>query len=109
MISFWYGVNRMRSLPAASARSATLRQDGAGHPARDRGDADGVESVLELLHADVVDGARHRLGRGAVDELALQVLVLENLTEFLDAPVLDQELQPGLGPQPAVAVVAEHR
>ena len=37
-----------------------------------------------------------RLGRGAVDQLALQVLVLENLAELLDAPVLDQELQPRL-------------
>ena len=42
-----------------------LGQDGAGHPARDGGDADGVEPVLQLLHADVVDRARHRLGRRA--------------------------------------------
>ena len=47
-------------------------------------------------------------GAGPSMQGPLQVLGLENLTEFLDAPVLDQELQPRLGPQPAVAVVAEH-
>ena len=86
-----------------------LGQDRAGHAARDRRDADGVLSVLELLHADVVDRVLDRLGRGSVDQLAAQVLVLEDLAELLDAPVLDQELQPRLRPQPPVAVVAEHR
>jgi hypothetical protein len=49
-------------------------------------------------------------GRGVrVDELAAEVLVLEHLAELLDAPVGDQELQPGARAQPAVAVVAEDR
>ena len=39
----------------------------------------------------------------------MQVLVLQHLAELLRAPVGDQELQAGLGPQPAVAVVAEDR
>ena len=49
------------------------------------------------------------LGRRAVDQRALQVLVLQHLAELLDAPVGDQELQPGPVAQPAVAVVAEDR
>ncbi len=56
----------------------------------------------------MIDRVFHRLGRGSVDQRPLEVLGLEHLTEFFDAPVLDQELQPCLGAQPTVAVVAEH-
>ncbi len=60
------------------------------------------------MHADVVAPAAARLRRGgAVDQLVLEVLVLQHLTELLGAPVGDQELQPGAVAQPAVAVVAE--
>jgi hypothetical protein len=38
----------------------------------------------------------------------VQVLVLEDLAELLHAPVRDEELDPGPGPQPPVAVVTEH-
>ena len=86
-----------------------LDQDGAGDPADGRRDADVELAVLLLVDADVVavpDGG----GRGlAVDERAVEVLVLEHLAELLDAPVGDQELQPGPRAQPAVAVVAEDR
>src|SRR5882757_1522248 len=97
----------MRSEPAASARSATL-EDGARHAARYRGHADGVESVLQPLYPDVIDGPGDRLRRGTVDQGALQVLLFENFPEFLYSPVLDQQFEPRLGPQSAVAVVAEH-
>ena len=60
-----------------------LGQDGARHAAGDRGDAHGVQPVLQLLHADVVDVVRHLLGRGAVDQRALEVLGLEDLAELL--------------------------
>ena len=82
MTSFWYGVNRIRSEPAASARSATFDRMVPGHPARDRRDADGVEPVLELLHADVVDRVLDRLGRGAVDQRALEVFVSRTSRNF---------------------------
>ena len=85
------------------------RQDGAGHPPGDRGNPDGVEPVLEPLHADVIDRMLDRLGGRAVDQRTLEVLGFENFAELFDAPVLDQELQPCLGPQPPVAVVAEYR
>ena len=39
----------------------------------------------------------------------MQVLGLQHLAELLDAPVGDQELQPGPVAQPPVAVVAEDR
>ena len=96
-ISFWYGVKPDPVRARRLGEVGDLGQDRAGHPARDRRDADGVQSVLQLLHADVVDRVLDRLRRGAVDQLAAQVLVLEHLAEFLDAPVLDQELQPRLG------------
>ena len=48
-------------------------------------------------------------GAGPVDERALEVLGLEDLAELLDTPVLDEELEPGLRAQTAVAVVTEDR
>ena len=45
----------------------------------------------------------------AVGELVAEVLGLEHLAELLGAPLGEEELQPGLGAQPAVAVVAEDR
>ena len=82
-------------------------QDGARHPAGDRGDANGVEPVAQSLYPDVVDGANHRFGCRAVDQRPLQVFRFQNLPEFLDTPVLDEELQSRLGPKPAIAIVAE--
>ena len=57
----------------------------------------------------MIDRALGLLGRGAVDERALEVLGLEDLAELLDTPVLDEELEPGLRAQTAVAVVTEDR
>ena len=85
------------------------RQDRAGDASGDRGDTHGVAAVLQPLHPDVVDRVSRRLEGRTVDQRALEVLGLDNLPEFLDAPVLDQELQPRLGPQAPVAVVAERR
>ncbi len=49
-------------------------------------------------------------GRGRpVRERVAQVFLLQHLPELLRAPVGDEELQPGPVPQPAVAVVTEHR
>jgi hypothetical protein len=76
-------------------------------PADDRGGPDVEPAVLLRVHADVVGASEGGLGRGAVDQLPPEVLVLEHLAELRDAPVGDEELQPGLGPQPAVAVVTE--
>src|SRR5690606_15984336 len=82
-------------------------QDRAGDAADRGGDAD-VEAAVDLaVDADVV-GRRVRHRRGVqVDQAPPEVLVLEHLAELLDAPVLDEELQSGAGPQPPVAVVAE--
>ena len=74
-----------------------LRQDGPRHPPGDRRDSHGVQPVLQALNPDVVDRVQHRVRGGSVDQRPLQVLGLEHLPEFLDTPVLDQELQPGLG------------
>jgi hypothetical protein len=87
-----------------------LREDRAVHAAHARGETDVEAAVLLAVDAHVVAPALDGLGRGrAVDELALEVVVLEDLAELLDAPVGDQELQAGAGAQPAVAVVAEDR
>ena len=93
--------------PRRLGQVGDLAQDGARDASGDGRDPDGVEAVTQLLHPDVVDGAGHRVRSGAVDQRALQVLLFENLPELLDAPVLDQELQPRLGAQAAVTVVAE--
>ena len=84
-------------------------QRAAGDPPDERGDADVELAVLLLVDPDVVPVVLGRLGGGVVDEGAVQVLGLEHLAELLDAPVGDQELQPGARAQPAVAVVAEDR
>ena len=82
----------------------------AVHAADARGEADVEAAVLLAVHADVVAPALDGLGRGrAVDQLALQVVVLQDLAELLRAPVGEQELQAGAGAQPPVAVVAEDR
>ena len=85
-------------------------QQGAGHPAGGRRDADVQLAVLLLVDADVVavTDRRRRASRSATSAPA-EVLVLEHLAELLHAPVGDQELQPGPRAQPAVAVVAEDR
>ena len=71
-------------------------------------DADVEAAVLLRVHADVVAAAGRRWRRGgAVGQRPAQVLALQHLPEQLGTPVGDQELQPGAGPQPAVAVVAE--
>ncbi len=85
-----------------------LGECGAVDPAHPRGEADVEAAVLLPVHPEVVaPGLGGLLRRGPVDQFALQVLVLEDLAELLRAPVRDQELQPGAGAQPTVAVVAE--
>ena len=61
------------------------------------------------MDADVVtvSGGGHRRVTG--DQCAAEVLLLHDLAELLDAPVGDEELQPGARAQSAVAVVAEDR
>ena len=75
----------------------------------DRRGADVQVAVALQVHADVVAAAVDRAGSGAGPSIsgAAEVLRLEHLAELLGAPVLDEELQPRLGAQPAVAVVAE--
>ena len=70
-------------------------------------EADEEVAVLLLVDAHVVAGALRGGRRRAVDQLALQVLGLQHVAELLRTPVRDQELDPGPGAQPAVAVVAE--
>ena len=105
---FCIGVVRSRCEPCASARSASASEASAplDPPGLGR-EADELAPSFCSLHADVVAGALGRRGRRAVDERAVQVLVLEHLAELLGAPVGDEELDPGPGAQPAVAVVAE--
>lgn len=87
-----------------------LREGGAVHAADARCEADVEAAVLLAVHTDVVAPAGDRLvGGRAVEELPLEVLVLQDLTELLHAPVGDQELQTGAGAQAPVAVVAEDR
>ena len=99
----------MRSDPARCGGVGDSGQLGTGDAAGDGGEPDRVQTVLEALHTDVITRRGQRGGCRTVDQLAAQVLVFEDLTELLDAPVLDQELQAGLGAKPAVAVVAEDR
>ena len=76
-------------------------EDRPGDPADGRRDTDVEPAVLLRVHADVVAGLG-RDGRGvAVHEGPVEVLLLEDLAELLDAPVLDQELQPRPRAQPA--------
>jgi hypothetical protein len=77
------------------------------HPTGDRGQPDEEEAVLLRGHADVVAGGGRDRRCRPVDQRAVQVLVLQDLPELLNTPVGDQELDPGAGPQPSVAVVAE--
>ncbi len=105
---FWYGVSRTRVDPTSSAAFATptsveplVRPAGGATPTYF------LPSTWSWI-ADVVDGPGDRVGRRAVDERAVQVLVLQHLAELLGAPVGDEELDAGAGAQPAVAVVAEH-
>ena len=107
MINFWYGVKLTSLRSRLLGQVGDRGQDRAGYPTGDRRDANGVEPVLQPLHADVVDRAGERLRRRAVDEFAFEVLGFEHLAELLDAPVFDEELQPGLGPQSPIAVVTE--
>ena len=59
------------------------------------GGADVELAVLLLVHADVVAGRSGAAGAGPSMSVRLEVLGLEHLAELLDAPVGDQELQPG--------------
>ncbi len=87
-----------------------LGQGGAVHAAHAGREADVEVAVLLLVDAHVVAPLAGRLlGRGAVGQLPLQVLVLQDLAELGRPPVGDEELQAGAGAQPAVAVVAEDR
>src|SRR5690606_8330388 len=86
---------------------AQAGQDLAVDPAHRRRGADVEPAVLLLVDADVVAVAGRPLGGGVRNEFPAEVLVLENLAELLDAPVLDEELQAGPRPEPAIAVVPE--
>ena len=59
------------------------------------------------MHADVVTVALERLGRGAVDKLAVEVVVFEYLAELLRTPLGNEELQTRAIAQATVAVVTE--
>ena len=103
-------MSRTRPEPCLRSQLRDAVQGRAADAAGDGGDADPEVAVLLGVHADVVAavGARGRR-RGAVEEHALEVLVLEDVAELLGAPVGHQELQAGAVAQPAVAVVAEDR
>ena len=66
----------------------------AADPA-DHGSGPDVEEAVVLgVHADVVPTSRRRRGRRRpVEQGATEVVLLQHLTEPLDAPVRDQELQ----------------
>src|ERR687897_1346471 len=88
-------------------RIGQLAEKGPGHPSDQWRDPDVEAPVLLRMNAHVVERlSGHRWSR-AVDQPPAQVLRLEHLTEALDTPVVDQELQPGPRPQPPVSVVAE--
>src|ERR671910_678808 len=88
-------------------RIGQLAEKGPGHPSDQWRDPDVEAPVLLRMNAHVVERlSGHRWSR-AVDQPPAQVLRLEHLTEALDTPVVDQELQPGPRPQPPVPVVAE--
>ena len=107
--SFWYGVSRTRPLPCCSTTSASRVEQRAAHPPDGRGDADVRPAVGLAVHADVVAGRRSgpagpgrrpAAGPGTRRTRA-------SSRNASGAPVGDQELEPGPGPQPPVAVVAE--
>ena len=107
--SFCCAVSRTRPEPCRSARSRDGVQDRAADATHRRRCADVVQAVVLRVDADVVASTGVR-GRGrAVEQRAAEVLRLDHLAELLRAPVVDEELQPGPGAQPAVAVVAEDR
>src|SRR5919106_486384 len=88
-------------------RIGQLAEERPGHPSDQWRDPDVEAPVLLRMDAHVVERlGGHRWSR-AVDQPPAQVLRLEDLTEALDTPVIDQELQPGPCPQPPVPVVAE--
>ena len=76
-------------------------------PAHHWGGTDVEASVLLCVDAHMVSGDGGGRRRRAVLEPVAQVFVLDDLAELLCAPVVDQELHPGLVAQPSVAVVAE--
>ena len=107
--SFWCGVSRT---PVGARGLHEVGEPGehvAADAADDRRGADVVPAVLLQVHADVVAGAGGRCRRRPVGQGASEVLGLEHLAEPLGAPLGQEELQAGLGAQPAVAVVAEDR
>ena len=104
---FCIGVVRSRYDPCASARSArSISCWPPVRPAMGASPTKKLPSFCRLTPTWSPGAVRGDRGR-AVDQLALQVLVLQHLAELLRAPVGDQELDPGPGAQPAVAVVAE--
>src|SRR5207248_2259772 len=71
-------------------------------------EAEVVLSVLLAADAGVVAvDVRGRLRLRTVGKLVLEVLLFEDTTEDLRAPIGHEELQPRLVPRAAVAVVAE--
>src|SRR5215213_11193031 len=71
------------------------------------GQADEEPPILLPVHSDVVTRRGGDCRGRTVDQLSLQILGLQDLAEFLDSPVSNEELQAGAGPQPPVAVIAE--
>ena len=98
---------RTRRDPDVSARSCQVDQHGAADSADDGCDSDGVETVLLTLDTDVIAGFVEWLGCRAIDHRASEVLRLEHVTELLDTPVRDEELQACLRPQSPIPVVTE--
>ena len=78
---------------------------------RARREPDEHATVPLFVHAHVVAiGERSRRGSRAVGQRTrLQELLLQDLADALGAPVLHQELQPGVVPGAPVAVLAEER
>ena len=77
----------------------------ARYPARDGGEDGGIEAVLEFLHRRD-RGGLERLGRRAVDELAAEVLILQDLPEPPTPQSLTEELQSGFGLPPVSGIQA---
>src|SRR5918996_2831497 len=88
-------------------RIGQLAEERPGHPSDQWRDPDVEAPVLLRMDAHVVERLGRHRRRRAVEQPPAQVLRLEDLTEALDTPVVDQELQPGPRPQPPEPVVAE--
>ena len=67
-----------------------------------------IEVAICLLEdAHVIAVARRYFWLRPINELLAQVVILEDLAEFLDSPVCDQELQAGAVAHLAISVITE--